>query len=347
MVDKPPQQRHISVKARRLRCEGFRMCFWNDAIISLDVFLVFQALQNRSTLTQKQIETKWKDLAAAIDTVYQREDRNHCQLDLSFADLYRQCYLLVKNKHGAMVYQGVEHKMRLHLRKQLTWLLQQYTTDTSYADHGNAFLRGTVHLFRRHEEDTNVIQNLCRAMDTFHVQKHPHLRDVINLGMHLFYEIVWTTVRNRIVAAWNRVIHTERVTVACLTNEDGRERDIGTCMQIMLTLTSVERTPVYQTDWEDPFLRTTRRYYRNASLMWLRGSSDHPLAYVFRVMVAYRNEVERAVAWGMLPTTQRRLHTVLQSELLEHHVDRLAVQEVQMLTLAMDPSEWKESLKGT
>ena len=303
---------------------------YGSLILLLFPFSTIQRLRQKSTAvcSTRDADAAWQRISAVLDDIHAGRPRQRH----SISDLYRQGYLLVKHKYGPMYYSAVEHKIRVHLQGKLEELLQQHPNHHNDKELCHAVAR----LYTQHQQDTRLIQDVCLYMDRAYVASRQDLPTVGQLSVRLFRTIVWEPVRGRVIKYVHDTIQTERVVSSSsggpptMHDEDDHGATMTVLLQMLVAMTQAAQEHVYHADLEHSMVQHTVDYYRTASLDWCRAALQHPLAYVARAVVAYRAEHERAVAWGMLPTTQRALQRVLREELLERHMDRLALQEFQI-----------------
>ena len=252
-------------------------------------------------------QATWQVIADAIDEIY---NRNASQL--SFEELYRKAYNLTLHKHGDLLYDGLQEKLRAHLQSVVEQLV---ATPTS------SMLESMAQVWNEHSITMIMIRDILMYMDRTYVVKE-RLRPVYELGLHLFRLTVWEhpQIHSRIRELLLQAIAQERA--GLLTDDrDPLKKVIG----MLLELSQADFTANVYQEWEEVFLQTTLEFYNAESLQFL--SQNTASDFVRKATERLAEEKERAQALALPATTQGPLMTIVQTEWIERHAQALVEME--------------------
>eukprot|EP00580_Thalassiosira_gravida_P017188 CAMPEP_0201657746 /NCGR_PEP_ID=MMETSP0494-20130426/875_1 /ASSEMBLY_ACC=CAM_ASM_000839 /TAXON_ID=420259 /ORGANISM="Thalassiosira gravida, Strain GMp14c1" /LENGTH=993 /DNA_ID=CAMNT_0048134639 /DNA_START=149 /DNA_END=3130 /DNA_ORIENTATION=- len=154
----------------------------------------------------------FSSLASAMDEINNRNAST-----LSFEELYRNAYNLVLHKHGGLLYEGVQDRLGLHLRRSGGRLVRLAREDSAAsgvvsASSGSAsamlssssgggrmtvggrdqygLLEELTHCWKEHRITMVMVRDIFMYMDRTYVPQH-RKRPVYDLGLWLFRRVVW------------------------------------------------------------------------------------------------------------------------------------------------------------
>lgn len=154
-------------------------------------------------------------LASAMDEIHNRNAST-----LSFEELYRNAYNLVLHKHGDLLYEGIQDRLGMHLRRsgeelvrlgrtstldvagagagrKTTGLSGQMLSSLSYGGGGGShasqqyrLLEELARTWREHRITMVMVRDIFMYMDRTYVPQNRR-RPVYDLGLWLFRRVVW------------------------------------------------------------------------------------------------------------------------------------------------------------
>jgi len=269
--------------------------------------IVMKPFRSRVQMDRMGAEKILSSLAAAIDEIHNRNSSL-----LSFEELYRNAYNLVIQKHGALLYEGVSHKLSLHLQDTVQRL----------ANVPDSFLLEEVaRSYAAHTTTMVMVKDILMYMDrTFVIQQKR--KPIYDLGLALYRNVVWDhdRIQSRVSDLLLRTITNERMGI--LTDDRTLIKDNLTMLQ---ELDNADNSNVYERDFDGKFLGTTQEFYRNESCSYL--ATNTVSNYVTKAKKRLEEEKARAVALSFPPTTEKPLMTILETELIERHAMSLVTME--------------------
>jgi cullin 3 len=251
-----------------------------------------------------QAQGIWESLSKAIDEIH-----NKNASALSFEELYRNAYNLVLHKHGKLLYDGVKGSVTAHLvaiSGEISTCSDEQLLETlneRWADHLVTMV---------------MVRDILMYMDRTYVT-HQKKTPMYDLGLQLFRQHVvrHEKVCGRLQSLLLRNIQLER---------EGQliDRILMKKSLHMLTLLGVDGEPVYEEDFEAPFLETTMRFYRAESQDFI--SQNTCPAYMKKAAARLAEELQRAHAYLSAPT-EPKLIVIVRDELISNHAQTLVEME--------------------
>lgn len=242
---------------------------------------VIKPFRPHCQMDEAQALSIWSSLRGAIAEIY-----NKNASVLSFEELYRNAYNLVLHKHGDLLYEGVRETIRERLKSLTGDLCQRW---------------------EEHQMTMEMIRDILMYMDRTYVPQTKKLK-VYDLGLVEFREAT-TGARKALSASLLEAVRLER--------EGGQVKSLKTALHMLTDLGAVDGTPVYEHDFETPFLEETRLFYRREASELL-GELSCP-EYVRRVEVRLKEEASRDLPSPTLP----KLLRLVEQELIENHSKHL------------------------
>ena len=254
------------------------------------------------------VET-WGILGTAMNEI---QNRNASQL--SFEELYRYAYNLVLHKHGAVLYDGVRAKITEHLESAKATLVAMHTEPS--------LLDGVANTWDAHKVTMKMICDILMYMDRTYVRQHKR-RSVNELGLHLFRIVVWEddAVKKRVGVLVLEAIARERNGYLA-DNRDLLKQIIGMLLEIGH---ADYAAAIYQEDFEEAFLGTTKEFYHTESLHYL--SQNTAADYVRKATSRIEEEKERSTFLQLPSSTESSLSAIVLTEWIERHARTLVDME--------------------
>ncbi|KAI3383543.1 hypothetical protein SNEBB_005351 [Seison nebaliae] len=255
-------------------------------------------------LTADKIEEKWQILETAI-----REILNQNNDLLSFETLYRNGYIMVINKAGDKLYNGLQTTIKEYLLKEVCpKILKMITTNSKN------FLQELNESFHNYKMSLGMIKDILMYLDKKYLRQR-RLDSVEHIGYKLF--------RNYIIGN-DRIAPTLTKT---LLNQIDRERKNGrinrevilkSCKMLM-TL-GIETRDVYRINFEEPFLKQSEEFYRSEALRYI--AFENASRYLRNVRERFDEEKCRAKLY-LDPSTEQFIVKVLEKELISNHLQQI------------------------
>jgi len=156
-------------------------------------------------------QNTFASLASAMDEIHNRNAST-----LSFEELYRNAYNLVLHKHGGLLYEGVQERLGMHLRRSGLTLVRLAREDSAASSGGKAsaaslllpggsggalmavvgsrdqyrLLEELASCWKEHRITMVMVRDIFMYMDRTYVPQH-RKRPVYDLGLWLFRRVVW------------------------------------------------------------------------------------------------------------------------------------------------------------
>lgn len=246
-------------------------------------------------------EKSWKVLEDAIHEIY-----NHNASSLSFEELYRSAYNMVLHKCGDRLYSGLVATMSSHLM-QVAAVIE--------AAPGGLFLEELNNQWSDHNKSLQMIRDILMYMDRVYVTSH-NRTPVHELGLNLWRDLIVKSpsIRSRLLPTLLDLVQKERNGEVI---SRGLMRNI-TKMFVDLGL------PVYQEEFEAPFLKAASEFYCIEAQQYLTtcDCSDY-------LKVAERRlheEIERVKQY-LDVRTESKITAVVEREMIGNHMKRLVEME--------------------
>ncbi|XP_071582811.1 cullin-3-like isoform X2 [Temnothorax nylanderi] len=252
------------------------------------------------------VERNWTSLKSAFQKI-QEIDRSR----LSFGELYRYAYMMVKHKDSERLYTGLKEVVTQHLENKVR-------EDVRRSFHNN-FLQTLNLAWNNHQKSMMRIDEIVMYMDRAYVQPKD-LDNVYNLGLIIF--------RDQIVRYECVRDHLRKTLLGMVTRERRREEvadrsAIKNACQ-MLMLLGINNRQVYEEEFEKPFLQQSAEFYRGESQKLLEENSASE--YIEKVEARIHEESERAKHY-LDESTEPRIVKVLEDELIKVHMKTIVEME--------------------
>lgn len=120
------------------------------------------------------------------------EIHNRNASTLSFEELYRNAYNLVLHKHGGLLYEGVQDRLSVHLRRSGAKLVKLAREESATIGDGQSYklLEEMAYCWKEHRITMVMVRDIFMYMDRTYVPQH-RKRPVYDLGLWLFRRVVW------------------------------------------------------------------------------------------------------------------------------------------------------------
>jgi cullin 3 len=274
-----------------------------------------QVLMDRNTAKKT-----WEQLESSFNEIY---DQNNSSLQ--YEQVYRLSYNMVLQKHGDLLYQGVNDTFKTH-------------TTTTYheiaAVPDQTLLHAILKAWEAHRRTICMIRDVVMYMDKTHIV-HKKLTPVITFranSLHFsceFQVFDMGVLVFRQLVIYNPDIRTRlrRMLLENILNErNGEMVDVGVLRGLlsMFIEMGLDGEKVYENEFETPFLSTTRTFYREESLLFI--SQNTCPDYVCKVEGRLSEEAKRVVTY-LAKTTEAKLKKIVESELIVAHAQNLVDME--------------------
>lgn len=257
------------------------------------------------SMDEKYAQSIWEMLRNAIQEIQKKNNSG-----LSFEELYRNAYTMVLHKHGDRLYSGLRDVVIEHLRSKIRAEV--------LGSMNNNFLETLNTAWSDHSTSMVMIRDILMYMDRVYVSQQNAL-PVYNLGLTLFRDEVIRhgNIRDHLRNSLLEMIMAERR--GEIVNRIGLK---NACQ--MLVQLGVDGQPVYEQDFEEPFLKQSADFYRVESQNFL--SENSASVYVHKVEQRLIEESERAKNYLAL-TTEPKIIAVLESELITRNMRTIVEME--------------------
>lgn len=257
------------------------------------------------SMDEKYAQSIWEMLRNAIQEIQKKNNSG-----LSFEELYRNAYTMVLHKHGDRLYTGLREVVTEHLRNKVR-------IDVLSAMNNN-FLETLNMAWSDHSTSMVMIRDILMYMDRVYVSQQ-NVLPVYNLGLTLF--------RDEVIRHGNIRDHLRNTLLDMIMAERRGEvvNRIGlknACQ--MLSQLGVDGQPVYEQDFEDPFLKQSADFYRVESQNFLAENSAS--VYVHKVEQRILEESERAKNY-LAFSTEAKIVEVLELELITRNMKTIVEME--------------------
>uniref|UniRef100_A0A5K3EIC7 CULLIN_2 domain-containing protein n=1 Tax=Mesocestoides corti TaxID=53468 RepID=A0A5K3EIC7_MESCO len=262
------------------------------------------------SLNEQHINQTWEKLRKAILEIQKMNNSG-----LSFEELYRNAYTLVLQKHGDLLYNGTKQVVMQHMIR---------IRDSVVENLNNKFLSYLNSCWKDHQTAMPMIRDILLYMDRIYVTQKK-LDNVYKMGMVMFcqYVVRYTVIRDNLQKTLLDMVKRER------QGEVIFRQQIRDACQMLVQL-GVGSLDVYEEDFEQPFLRQTRDFYRAESEAFL---AKNPSAILYINKVEHRIEEEVSRVYHYLdPSTGPKLVEVLEQELISRHIHTIVNMENSGLT---------------
>ncbi|AES96670.1 putative cullin protein, neddylation [Medicago truncatula] len=258
----------------------------------------------------------WIILENAIHQIY-----NHNASGLSFEELYRNAYNMVLHKFGERLYSGLVATMTSHLQEMAR---------SVEATQGSSFLVELNRMWEDHNKALQMIRDILMYMDRTYIQTIKKTT-VYELGLNLWRENVLHSnqIRTRLLNMLLELVRSERA---------GEVVNRGLIRSITKML--IDTGPsVYGEEFENPFLLASTEFYRAESQIFIEccGSGD----YLKKAEMHLNEELDR-VSHYLDPSTETKITTLVEKEMLENHMLRLIYKETSGLVNMLGDDKYED-----
>ena len=220
--------------------------------------------------------------------------------------VYRHSYNLVLNKHGDLLYNGLQELIKKYLIPYITTLSNLPTNDS--------LLYELNRIYSEHIIIYDVIKDIMMYMDRSYVTQH---------RKHSVYNMSILTFRNEL---YYHINIRERVRTILLHNieqeRNGYVIDKNLIKDILNMLSSfnIDGNNVYEEEFEKPFLSATHNYYLQESTEYILNNNVPE--YINKAEQRLNEEIIRVRTY-LLSTTEVKLRQVIESVYITHHHKQL------------------------
>lgn len=260
-----------------------------------------EAFKHRVVVDPKYADKTWKILEHAIHEIY-----SHNASGLSFEELYRNAYNMVLHKYGEKLYSGLVTTMTWHLKEMSKFV---------EAAQGGLFLEELNRKWGDHNKALQMIRDILMYMDRTFVPA-THKVPVHELGLNLWRDniIHYNKIQTRLISTLLELIQQER------TGEVINRGLMRNITKMLMDLGS----PVYQENFEKPFLEVSAGFYRVESQRFIECCDCGD--YLKKAERRLNEEMER-VSHYLDPKTEAKITQVVEKEMIANHMQRLVHME--------------------
>lgn len=265
---------------------------------------VIKPFRPHCQMDSTQAQEIWKQLSSAIHEIH-----NQNASSLSFEELYRNAYNLVLHKHGELLYKGVCQCVQDHLTMVAETVAQ--TPDEQ-------LLQTIATSWNDHQLTMMMVRDILMYMDRTYVAQNKKT-PVYDLGLIIFRD---TVARHEQVK--DRLRHILLENIANERSGQLIERMLMRNTLSMLAELGVDGPSVYEEDFEQYFLETTRDFYRRESLDYLTQNTCPD--YLTKAETRLGEEAAR-VNHFLNQSTEPKLKQITETELIYNHAKTLVEME--------------------
>ncbi|KAK1423075.1 hypothetical protein QVD17_18369 [Tagetes erecta] len=260
-----------------------------------------EAYKHKVVVDSKYADRIWRLLEHAINEIY-----NQNASGLSFEELYRNAYNMVLHKYGEKLYTGVASTMTSHL------VIMSKCVENV---HGEMFLDELHNKWVEHNKALRMICDILMYMDRSYVPGS-HKRPARELGLNLWRDNVihLTGIQTQLQNTLLHLIHKERT---------GQVINRGIMRNTIKMLMDLG-PPVYQVNFERPFLEASREFYKVESREFIECCDCGN--YLQRVEARLNEEMDR-VSCYLNPKSEVKITNVVEKEMIANHMTRLVHME--------------------
>lgn len=258
---------------------------------------VIKPFRPHSQMDEEQARRIWGSLRNAIGEIY-----NKNASVLSFEELYRNAYNLVLHKHGDLLYEGVRCTIRERVESVAKRL--ERTSDEELVGE-------TCSVWEEHKTTMEMIKDILMYMDRTYVSQKRKLA-VYDLGLVEFRDAIERTRQTRLQSLLLEAVRHERTRAPWIDRSY-----VKTALHMLAQLGSVDAKPVYEDDFEKPFLDESKRFFQREAAQ--RLATDSTAEYVRQVEQRLIEEDRDYLQ----PSTRPKIVRLAERELVEAHSRRL------------------------
>ncbi|CAM9533464.1 unnamed protein product [Chrysoparadoxa australica] len=238
----------------------------------------------------------WEALRNAINEIH-----NKNASALSFEELYRNAYNLVLHKHGELLYSGVRDSVKAQL---------EATAAEIAASPDDQLLRELSIRWQDHQLTMVMVRDILMYMDRTYVNQQKKT-PIYKMGLQIFRD---TIARHEKVQG-----RLKNLLLLNIANERaGQLIDRGlmkTTLNMLVEL-GVTGTSVYEEDFEQVFLETSKQFYRAESQEYI--SCNTCPDYMRKAEARLNEESARARSY-LNSSTEPKLNSIIEMELIANH----------------------------
>mmetsp|Transcript_42504 Transcript_42504/g.51594 ORF Transcript_42504/g.51594 Transcript_42504/m.51594 type:complete len:740 (-) Transcript_42504:312-2531(-) len=249
-----------------------------------------EPFKNKVDLDPQYADRTWKILEDAIHEIH-----NHNAFGLSFEQLYRNAYNMVLHKCGDRLYNGLETTITQHLTG---------ITACIEAANGRPFLEELNKRWLDHNKSMQMIRDILMYMDRTYVKQQKKL-PVHELGLQIWRDNVVrsSNTQQRLLNTLLELVRSER------TGDTVNKGLLRSITQMLMDL----GLPVYQTDFEKPFLQASADFYKVEAQEFI--STCNCSDYLKKAETRLNQETARVAAY-LDPSTEAKITLVVETEML-------------------------------
>eukprot|EP00903_Cladosiphon_okamuranus_P018135 g16689.t1 len=258
----------------------------------------------RNHMDERAAQVIWDLLSTAIGEIHNKNASS-----LSFEELYRNAYNLVLHKHGDLLYAGVKQSVQAHLDK-VGEKIAEATDDR--------LLHELSEQWGDHQVTMQMVRDILMYMDRTYVSFNKKM-PVYEMGLVVFRDTVarHEKVKGRLQTLLLQNIADERASRLI-------DRDLMKTSLSMLSGLGVDGVAVYEEDFENDFLATTRAFYRAESQEYIARNTCP--AYMKKAEDRLGEEAARSITF-LAAGTEPKLKHIVETELIQNHAKVLVEME--------------------
>ncbi|CAM9725172.1 unnamed protein product [Ectocarpus sp. 12 AP-2014] len=258
----------------------------------------------RNHMDERAALVIWDLLSTAIGEIHNKNASS-----LSFEELYRNAYNLVLHKHGDLLYAGVRESVQAHL-DEVGEIIATATDDR--------LLHDLSQQWGDHQVTMQMVRDILMYMDRTYVSFNKKM-PVYEMGLVVFRDTVarHDKVKGRLQSLLLQNIADERASRLI-------DRDLMKTSLSMLSGLGVDGVAVYEEDFENEFLATTRAFYRAESQEFIARNTCP--AYMKKAEDRLGEEAARSINY-LAAGTEPKLKHIVETELIRNHAKVLVEME--------------------
>ena len=267
--------------------------------------MVIKSFNRHNSMDAAGAQAVWEDLDKSIDEIYKKNASK-----LSFEELYRKAYNLVLNKHAEMLYNNVKDKLSRNLENAV----EERLADRPDED----LLRAIEEVWTDHVISSKMIRDILMYMDRAYATQHKKV-GVYSLSLQIFREVIVysESIRDRLRNIILTSIYEERCGQII-------DRSLLRSILAMFVDLNVDGKNVYEEEFEQHFIESTRNFYREESQNFLNGNSC--IEFVQKAQARLIEEANRVTNY-LSSSTESKLRHIVEYEVITKHAQTLVEME--------------------
>lgn len=253
---------------------------------------VIKPFRPHSQMDEAAARRTWESLREAIGEIYKKNASV-----LSFEELYRNAYNLVLDKHGDLLYDGVQST----IRERVEWISSRIRS----AD-DSALVGRVCSLWEDHKTTMEMVKDILMYVDRTYAAQRRKL-PVFDLGLVEFRR----AIREETTMKRLRSLLLESVDVERSRSGMVDRPSLKTALHMLVQLGAVDGTPVYEDDFEKQFLKESEAYFASRAAEW--SDSMACVDYVRKVEACLVEEDRDYLH----PSTRPKVIRLVEIELIE------------------------------